>query len=367
MEVRRYNYAHQFGSDVDELVCDLREMILTGRYILGKDVLEFETMFAAFLSVGYACGVNSGTDALAIGLMALGVGKGDEVVTQANTFHATVAAVCNVGATPVLVDVDERSYLIDRAAVADAITDRTRVLLPVHLYGKPTPMAPLLALARKHDVMVVEDAAQAVGARYDGVRAGTSGHLGCFSFHPSKNLAAAGDGGAIVTNAAELIAHVRLRRELGQASQNDHVVVGLNSKLDAIQARILSWKLRQVDRWNEARVRVATYYREHLQDLPLSFQSVDTREEHVYHLFAVRTRDRDALLSHLRSHGIDAVVRYPVPIHLQPAFADRGWRNGQFPVAEQLAAELLCLPVRPDLSEDEAAEVVRQVRTYFRA
>lgn len=366
MTVQRYNYPAQFGPDVDRLLDQLREMILHGPYVLGPEVLEFESRFAQFLSVTHVRGVNSGTDALILALMALGVGPGDEVITHANTFHATVAAIRHVGARPVLVDADDDSCLMDLDAAADAITDRTKVLLPVHLFGKPTPMKPLMALAEKHGLLVVEDAAQAVGARYDEIRAGTSGHAGCFSFHPSKNLAAAGDGGAIATNDATLAEALRLRRELGQERQNHHVVVGLNSKLDALQAKILTWKLASVDCWTLCRQRVAGEYRSRLADLPVRFQSVDPREEHAYHLFQLRTDRRDALLEHLQAAGIDAVIRYPVPIHLQPAFHDDGWHLGQFPVAERTARESLCLPIRPDMGETEIAEVVMQVRRFFR-
>ncbi len=365
MEIKRYNYAHQFSPDVDSLMRELRRMLLEGQYILGPAVESFESAFSGLLSVAHVCGVNSGTDALTIGLTALGVGPGDEVITQANTFYATVAAICHVGATPVLVDADERSFLIDTAAVADAITARTRVLLPVHLYGKPTPMKPLLRLAELRGLLVAEDAAQAVGARYDGVSAGSSGKIGCFSFHPSKNLAAAGDGGAIATNDSEVARQIRIRRELGQTRQNEHVVIGFNSKLDALQACILSWKLGEVEKWNAQRAAIASAYRERLADLPLAFQSTDPLEQHAYHLFQIRTRNRDALMTYLRAHGVDATVRYPVPIHLQPAFSRFGWRRGQFPVSERLAEELLCLPIRPDMGLGEVEEVVRLIRAFF--
>lgn len=367
MVVRRYNYADQFGPEIDTLLGELGRMLVEGRYVLGPDVEEFERAFATWLGVKHVCGVNSGTDALIISFMALGVGPGDEVITQANTFYATVAAIRHVGATPVLVDADDESYLIDATAVAGAITTRSRAVVPVHLFGKPTPMLSLLALANSHGLAVVEDAAQAVGANYDGVLAGTSGRVGCFSFHPSKNLAAAGDGGAIATNDADLAAQVRLRRELGQRSQNDHVTLGFNSKLDAIQARILLWKLKSLDGWNAARRQIARIYRERLQDLPVRFQSTDPHEEHAYHLFQLRVGPRDALLAHLTSSGVDAVIRYPVPIHLQPAFSDLGWRSGQFPVSERLAKELLCLPIRPDMDEQQVNHVVRAVRAFFGA
>ncbi|MBI4475501.1 MAG: DegT/DnrJ/EryC1/StrS family aminotransferase [Acidobacteria bacterium] len=365
MRVERYNYRAQFGDVPDPLFAEIREMLLQGRYILSAEVRRFEEEFGDYLGIPHVRGVNSGTDALTISLLALGIGRGDEVITQANTFYATVAAIRLVGATPVLVDADEDTFLINEDQVEAAITSRTRVILPVHLYGKPLRMKKLLRIAQRHGLAIVEDAAQAHGARVDGWFAGTRGDLGCFSFHPSKNLAAAGDGGAIVTHSQDLAERVRRLRELGQRGQNNHVVLGCNSKLDAVQARILSWKLPFLDEWNKARRRVAQFYRERLEDLPIVFQATDPEEEHVYHLFQIRTLFRDRFLETLQENGIDAVVRYPTPIHLQPAFVDSGWRPGQFPVAERLARELLCLPIRPDLTLDEIDYVCECVRGFF--
>ena len=365
MRVERYNYPAQFGDDPSVLIADLQRLLLSGQYILSAEVKRFEGSFARFLGARFVRGVNSGTDALILALLALGVGPGDEVITHANTFHATVAAIKFAGATPVLVDACEDSFLIDATQVAGAVTRRTRALLPVHLYGKPTPMNTLLEFAKKHGLHVVEDACQAHGAKFDGRNAGTFGVVGCFSFHPSKNLAAAGDAGAAVTDREDLDELIRRKRELGQRGQNHHVTVGLNTKLDSLQACVLSWKLPQLNEWNERRRRVAALYRERLHGLPLRFQSEDPREQHVYHLFQVGTDRRDGLLAHLRSAGIDAVVRYPEPIHLQEAFADCGWKKGQFPVAERLAAELLCLPLRPDMSEAEVDYVSDKVQSFF--
>ena len=361
----RYNYKSQFAGQVEALLADLEAMLLDGRYILTAEVRAFEEAFAWFNGSRYARGVNSGTDALVIGLMALGVGRGDEVITHANTFHATVAAIDLVGATPVLVDADEHTYLMDTTQIQAAMTRRTRVVIPVHLFGKPTPMLNLLQLCNDADVALMEDAAQAHGAVIHGRRVGTFGRFGCFSFHPSKNLAAAGDAGALVSEDAALIGRVDQLRALGQAGQNEHVVVGLNSKLDALQARILSCKLGHLDEWNRARARAAEWYRAALADLPVSFQATSPDETHVYHLFQVRTRRRDSLLRYLHSRSVDAVVRYPVPIPLQPAFERWGWRRGQFPVAEQLASELLCLPIRPDMEQAEVDFVSGCVRTFF--
>ncbi|ADV82054.1 DegT/DnrJ/EryC1/StrS family aminotransferase [Terriglobus saanensis] len=361
----RYNYPAQFGESIDSLMSDLRAMLLGGKYILTTEVRDFEESFAAYNGVEFARGVNSGTDALVIALLALGIGRGDEVITHANSFHATAAAIDLVGATPVLVDADEDTYLMDVTQVADAITERTRAIIPVHLFGKPTPMGELLKLAKSMGVVVVEDAAQAHGAVIDGRRAGSFGVAGCFSFHPSKNLAAAGDGGAIISDDPELMEKVDQFRALGQRAQNEHVEVGFNSKLDAIQARILSCKLERLDAWNSARAWVAERYRSGLAGLPLSMQRHDPDEIHVYHLFQVRTKHRDALLKSLVGEGVDAVIRYPTPIHLQPAFAQFGWKRGQFPVAESLSEELICLPLRPDMEEGEIDYVTSKVHAFY--
>jgi dTDP-4-amino-4,6-dideoxygalactose transaminase len=364
MKVARYDYGAQFP-DLEALMARLRTLIVQGHYVMSGEVPEFEAALAAYLEVPHAFGTNCGTDALLLALHALGVGPGDEVLTQANTFHATVNAICRVGAIPVLVDADERTFNLDPRQLPAAVTPRTRVLLPVHLFGKPAPMGPVLELAAAHGLYVVEDAAQAIGARWRGRRVASLGDLGCFSFHPSKNLAAAGDGGAVVTRHAGLVGGLELWRYFGQSQPNVHDLVGLNSKLDSLQAVILQSKLPWMDRWNVGRRAAAAAYRERLAGLPLALQAEEPDEEHVYHLFQVRTPARDALLAALRAAGIDAVVRWPIPIPLQAAFADRGWRRGQFPVAERLAEELLCLPIRPDLPLDEIEFVCERVRAFF--
>jgi dTDP-4-amino-4,6-dideoxygalactose transaminase len=365
VNVKRYDYVAQFGDDIDRIVAAMRELMLAGRYGIADEVAAFERDFSGYLGVRYASGTNTGTDALVVALAALGVGRGDEVITQANTFNATVAAICLVGATPVLVDAQERTFLIDEVQLEGAVTSRTRAVIPVHLCGKPTPMDGILRLSESRGIYVVEDAAQAHGARIAGRAVGTFGTVGCFSFHPSKNLAAAGDGGAVVTDDAGLDSELKSRRALGQRRQNDHVAISPHSQLHALQAIVLREKLSKLDEWNRQRREVAARYREVFAGLPLKFQETTPDEEHVFHLFQVRTTCRDRLLHYLQAADIDAVVRYPVPIHLQPAFAEQGWRLRQFPVAERLADELLCLPIRPDLTEGEIEYVAKTVRTFF--
>ncbi len=367
MKVQRYDYPAQFER-FEQFVAEMSQMIRDGHYVLSSEVEQFEADFARYLQCSFVSAVNTGTDALLCALEVLDIRPGDEVITQANTFNATVAAICLAGAKPRLVDVDEHSFLMDTEAALAQVSPRTRVLLPVHLYGKPTPIGKLLAACeQREDLHLVEDAAQAHGARIEGRRAGTLGVLGCFSFHPSKNLAAAGDGGAICTDRADLKKRLDAIRALGQVTQNEHIHLGYNTKLDSIQAKVLSWKLPLLDEWNEKRRQVARMYRERLDHLPLRFQSWDEKEEHVFHLFAVRTDRRDQLLEHLRRNGVDAVVRYPTPIHLQPAFADCGWSKGEFPVSEALCGELLCLPIRPNLKESEIDYVCASVASFFKA
>ena len=365
MHVARYNHPAQYAGDPQALAGELAAMLMQGDHVLGPRVEAFERHFAEFVGVGHVVGVNSGTDAILLCLMALGIGAGDEVITQANTFHATVSAICVAGARPVLVDADRLSYLMDVSQVAAAITPRTKAIVPVHLYGKTTPMTELMQLARMRGVAVIEDAAQAHGAQRDGRMAGSTGIAGCFSFHPSKNLAAAGDAGAVATDDAALAQALRVLRGLGQQRQNHHVVIGLNSKLDAMQALVLDHKLPHLRRWNQQRARVARGYRERLAGTPVGFQSVDAEETHVYHLFQVRTPRRDALLAWLTAREVEVSVRYPVPIHLQPAFAHLKLPRGSFPVAEALADELLCLPVRPDMSDAELDHVADAVHAFF--
>lgn len=365
MKVPRYNYAHQFGGRTEALAQRIGEVLLSGDYVLSRDVAAFERAFGAYLGSPHVLGVNSGADALLLALMALQIGPGDEVVTQANTFHATVSAIRLAGARPVLVDAVEDTFQMDVRQLESQITARTRAIMPVHLYGYPAEMRQIQAIAEARGLEVVEDAAQAHGARLDGRCVGTFGRVGCFSFHPSKNLAAAGDGGAVVTRDADLAVRLTQLRALGQAAQNDHRCVGLNSKLDAIQAIVLAAKLPSLDRWNEQRRLAAAWYRERLGRFPVYFQSGEQLGECVFHLFQMGTDRRDALLAFLRERGVDAVVRYPTPIHLQPAFADQGWKPGQFPVAERLAKELLCLPIRPDMGVDEVDYVADCVGTFF--
>ncbi|MFH8984769.1 DegT/DnrJ/EryC1/StrS family aminotransferase [Streptomyces varsoviensis] len=361
MIVRKYHHRRQFP-DLPALVRQVEELLGSGEYILSAPVADFEERFAAHTGTRYAVGLNSGTDALVLALRALGIGPGDEVVTVANTFHASVLAITTVGARPVLVDCTADDFLMDLDFVEAAITPATKALLAVHLFGKALDMHRVREIADRHGLAVVEDCAQAVGARWAGQRVGSFGDVGCFSFHPSKNLAAAGDAGALTTDRTDIADTVRVLRGLGQRAQNDHVARGCNSKLDALQALVLSHKLDSLDGWNERRRELAAHYSRALA--PIAAVPAPAGEEHVFHLYQAAVAGRDAVFEKLTAAGIEAVVRYPVPVHRQPAFADLGLgpgpgSTGRFPNAEYQAANTLCLPIRPDLTRAELDYVVR--------
>jgi dTDP-4-amino-4,6-dideoxygalactose transaminase len=352
-----------------EVDAALHRVLDSTRFIGGEECAGLEQEFAAYCGVAQACGVANGTDALILALRAYGVGPGDEVVTVANTFIATGEAILLNGARPVFVDVDEHSFTMDPALVERAITPRTRVILPVHLYGHPANVDAIGAIAAGRGLPVLEDAAQAHGASYRGRRAGGLGHAACFSFYPGKNLGAFGDGGMVVSSDAAFIGRVRqMANHGGGTSRYDNVVLGTNSRLDSLQAAILRIKLRRLEEWNaERRVRVQAYD-EALCDLP---GVVTPREAEgcrsAWHLYTIRVAERDALQSHLEAKGISSAVHYPRPIHLQPAMAEAGGKAGDLPVSERLSGEVLCLPLYPELPLDALRRIADEVRAFARA
>jgi dTDP-4-amino-4,6-dideoxygalactose transaminase len=332
-------------------------------FVLGEAVESFEVNFAAFCGAPQAVGVDSGISALELILRAWGIGPGDEVITPTNSFIASASAISFTGATPVLVDVSPDSYLMTAEAVARAITPRTRAIMPVHLYGQAVDMDPILALAEAHDLLVVEDACQAHGARYKGRRVGSLGHAAAFSFYPGKNLGAYGDGGIVVTRCASLADRVRELRNYGQRQKYCHVSLAYNRRLDTLQAAVLDVKLRHLDRWNARRAAIADRYRAHLAGLPIRLPVVEPGREHVCHLFVVQTDDRDTVLAGLKEAGIGAGIHYPIPIHLQPAYHDLGYGPGSFPVAEAAADRLLSLPVYPEMTDEQVDYVAAVLRS----
>jgi dTDP-4-amino-4,6-dideoxygalactose transaminase len=349
-----------------EVEIAIERVLASTRFVGGEECHLFEQEFAAYCGATQACGVANGTDALALALRAYGVGPGDEVVTVASTFIATVEAIVLNGARPVFVDVDAETYTMDPAQVERVLTPRTRVILPVHLYGHPADMSALNDIGQRHGLPVLEDAAQAHGGEVGGRRVGSLGHAACFSFYPGKNLGALGDAGMVTSRDASFIARVRQLANHGAgADKYDHLVLGTNSRLDSLQAAVLRVKLRHLDEWNRERRARVEAYTEALGGLPsltLPRERVGARS--AWHLFTLRSRERDALLAHLRSRGFAVAVHYPRPLHLQPALAGEGGRAGDLPVSEALSREVLSLPLYPELPLRDTHRIADEVRTY---
>jgi dTDP-4-amino-4,6-dideoxygalactose transaminase len=353
----------QYAALRDEIHAAIERVVESQQFILGPEVEALEEEVAAYSHCRYGVGVSSGTDALLVSLMAIGLQPGDEVITTPYTFFATAGSIARLGARPVFVDIDPQTYNLDPAKLETAITPRTRAIMPVHLFGQMADMDPILVVAERHDLYVIEDAAQAIGAEYKGRRAGSLGHLGCFSFFPSKNLGGFGDGGMVVTNDPDLADRVRLLRSHGARPKYYHKVVGGNFRLDALQAAVLRVKLKHLDAWTAVRQRNAERYRQLFTaagvDVGLPCDAGYGR--HIYNQFVIRSRRRDALMAHLKAHGVGCEIYYPAPLHLQECFADLGYKVGDFPASEQAAQETLAIPIYPELSEAQQETVVRAV------
>jgi len=358
--------AAQYANIKEEVNSAIQEVLIGCNFILGTQVEEFEQTFATFVGVHHGVGVSNGLDALRLSLMALDIGPGDEVILPANTYVATALAVSTVGARPVLVDCDPATYNIDVGLIEAAITPRVRAIIPVHLTGQSADMDPILEIAERYGLAVIEDAAQAHGTMYKGRPCGSMGTMGCFSFYPGKNLGAYGDGGMVTTNEAYLAERLGRLRNYGQSAKYEHLEKGLNSRLDTIQAAILKTKLRYLPQWNESRAGHAKKYRELVCGIgDVAFQHQATYSTHVYHLLIIETHQRDALRKHLETAGIRTGIHYPRPIHQQEAYADLGHREGDFPQAERLALRILSLPMFPELSDEQIQCVADEVRAFF--
>ena len=343
----------QFRAIGPELPAAVSRVLESGSYVLGQSVEAFEQEFAAYCGTRHAVAVNSGTSALHLALLAAGIGAEDEVVTVPMTFVATVAAILYAGATPRFVDVEPDTLTMDAAALQGAITPRTKAIIPVHLHGRMAEMDRILEVARARGLIVIEDAAQAHGAEYGGRRAGSLGDLGCFSFYPGKNLGACGEGGAVVTDSADMAQKMRILRDWGQAERYHHVLRGFNYRMDSIQGAVLAVKLRHLEDWTEARRRVALHYDALLAGTAVGRPAAAEGREHVWHVYAVRTRERDRVRQRLGECGIATGIHYPVPVHMQPAYADLGYGPGSFPISESFAAETLSLPLFPELTRGQ--------------
>jgi dTDP-4-amino-4,6-dideoxygalactose transaminase len=346
----------------DEFDHAIREVIDSGIFAGGPAVVLFEEGFAKFCNCEHAVGLGSGTEAVWLALMACGVGSGDEVITAPTTFMATAEAITYCGATPVFVDVDERTYTMDPGALSRALTSRTKAIVPVHLFGQMANMDPILKFARQHGLFVVEDAAQAHGAEYKRRKAGSMGDVGCFSFYPGKNLGALGEAGAVVTNNLELRDKIRILRDHGQVRKYQHTMIGWNCRMDAIQGACLAIKLRHLQRGNELRRKHAQRYNEGFQGLDEVVTPIEADyARHVYHVYTIRVQGRDGVIRQLEEKGVGYGVHYPIPIHLQEAYAGLGYERGAFPVSEMIASEVLSLPMYPELEEDQIDFVIETV------
>jgi dTDP-4-amino-4,6-dideoxygalactose transaminase len=357
----------QYQNIADEINSAVSAVLPRGKYTLGPDLTAFEQEYAAYCDCKYSLGIANGTEALHLALAALGIGAGDEVITVCNTYAATAFAISYVGARPVFVDVDEKTFNLDVEQVAQKISPRTRALLPVHLYGQPVDLEPLLELARQYNLFVVEDDAHAHGATYHGRKVGSFGDIGCFSFYPSKVLGAYGDGGAITTNNAQLHERVKQLRYMGQKEKHAHDEIGFQQRLDELQAAILRVKLRHLDEWISQRQRWAKLYDELLRELPVITPHVAPDRTHVYYLYTIRVdaKQRDALREFLQARGIGTQIIYPQLVPFQKAYAALGYQPGDFPAAERLRDEILCLPMFPELTEAEVRTVAETIAAFF--
>ena len=367
MNVPLLDLQTQYASLRDEMRQAIDRVFESQRFVLGEEVQKLEASIAAYCETKHAVACASGSDAVLLALMALDLGPGDEVITTPFTFFATGAAITRLGARPVFVDIDPSSYNIDVAQVATAITERTKAFLPVHLYGQCVEMDALLELSKQHGIPIIEDAAQAIGATDRGDRAGSMGLMGSFSFYPTKNLGGAGDGGILTTSDDDVAERLRRLRNHGGRNEYQHEEVGINSRLDELQAAVLNVKMQYLDKWSDERARKAAVYDELLDDTPFELITPSVREEarHIYHQYVIRVPQyRDALMEHLKQHGVGTKVYYPIPLHRQECFAYLGYREGEFPESERAARETFALPAYPELGETQQAYVVETIKSF---
>jgi dTDP-4-amino-4,6-dideoxygalactose transaminase len=351
----------QYLSIKDEVNGAIQHVLDTCQFTLGSEVAAFEQEFAAYCNGQYGIGVNTGTSALHMALLAAGIGSGDEVITVPFTFVATVASIYYTGAKAVFVDIDPKTFTMDVNAIEGAITERTKAIMPVHLYGQPADMDPILEIAKRHNLIVIEDAAQAHGAEYKGKRVGSIGDMGCFSFYPGKNLGAYGEGGMVVTNNSEYTRTIKMLRDWGAEKKYHHVLKGYNFRLEGIQGAVLRVKLKYLEKWTEARRTAAASYNELLADTGVPTPTAMSYARHVYHVYAIRTQNRSQWQDALNAKGIQTGIHYPIPVHLLPAYSDLGYSEGDFPNAESAANEVLSLPMFPELTRAQCEEVCEAI------
>jgi len=367
MNVPFLNLASQFASLEHEIAPAVLKALAGAHYVLGPNVAELEKEIAAFSDTPFGIGVNSGSDALTLSLKALNIGPGDEVITTPFTYIAPAEAIHQVGARIVFADIDPRTFNLDPAQVARRMSNRTKAIIPVHLFGQAAALKELLAIAEPRGVPIVEDCAQAIGAQYAGRPLGGIGRVGCFSFYPTKNLGAAGDGGMIVTRDEGLAKRLRMLRVHGIERRYHHDLHGFNSRLDELQAVVLRAKLPHLKRWNERRAEIAARYDQGLRELPVELPQITAGNTHVFHVYAILVERRQELQAHLTEKGVATLIYYPLPLHLQKVYADLGFRVGDFPVAERIAETILPLPMYPELTDEQVDYVIRTVADFFQA
>ena len=367
MNVPFLNLAAQHATLKKEISQAVEDVLTGGHYVLGPNVAEFEKEVAAFTETKFGIGVNSGSDALTLALRALEIGPGDEVITSPFTYIAPAESIHQVGAKIVFADIDSRTFCLDPAEVARKISPRTKAIIPIHLFGQAAPLAEIRALAEARGISIVEDCAQAMGAKYLGRNVGGLGHMGCFSFYPTKNLGADGDGGMVVTNDESLAKRLRMLRVHGIEKRYYHDLHGFNSRLDELQAAILRVKLPHLNRWNARRAEIAARYSDAFAGLPLKFPVTSSGNTHIYHVYAVQTEKRDALQKFLGDHGVPTIIYYPRPLHLQKVYTDLNFQRGNFPVAESVSDKILPLPMYPELTDGQVAYVCEMVVRFLQS
>jgi len=355
---RQYN---QYKEEIDLIVQNVMEK---GSFILGGNVSAFEDEFAAYCGCSFAIGVGSGTEAIHLALLACGIKSKDEVITVSNTAVPTIAAIRFAGAVPVFVDIEEPFYNINPELIEEKITDKTRAIVPVHLYGNSCRMDKIIKIARKYNLKVIEDCAQAHGAVYMDKKVGSFGDAGCFSFYPSKNLGSYGDGGMVVTDSKDIYKRLKLLRNYGQENRYSSIVEGYNSRLDEIQAAVLRFKLKKLDKWNQVFRKFAKRYTESFKDSKIICPEEISCGSHVYHLYVIRVKDRNDFMKYLFAQGITTLIHYPVPVHLQKAYSMLNYKKGSFPVTEKVCSQILSLPIFPELKEDEMNYIISKALSY---
>jgi len=367
MNIKFLDLKAQYDQIKNEIDQAISEVIGSSAFILGPSVKRFEGNFAGFCGCKHAVGVNSGTTALYLTMKALGIGPGDEVITAANTFMATVAAIVDTGADPVLVDIDPATRNINPDLIEPAITSKTKAIVPVHLYGSMVDMDRIVKIAKKNNLIVIEDAAQAHGATYKNKPAGSFGAAGCFSFYPGKNLGAYGEGGAVVTSDDALAEKLRMLRDHGSSRKYYHDSMGINGRMDGIQGAVLDVKLKYLPGWNKARNEAANKYRQLLNGLPVTLPAEIEDNYQVYHQFVIEVDRRDEFQKHMQENGIPTLIHYPIPIHLQKGYTTAGFKAGSYPVTERLAGRIVSLPIYPELKTEEIEYIADKIRKFFAA